>query len=285
MSRGPIEGVLDGTLAEIREGVSWDDYCSIAGLNPSVLVHGLRSMKHLHHAWHADSTDSPAMAWGRAVHCLLFEPRTFEQRFVKCDMVRNHRHKAYQDFLADNPGKEVLSVAEWDSVLLAAESFVGDYEVQGLIRQGVAEVTVLSVEEGMQCKHRLDWLATPTAKIIGDLKSTKNIEARRASQDFYKYKYDVKLGLYQRAMRQVTGHPWPVEVIWLENVPPYDVAVMPIDDAVLDRGARKGLEIIRKVKDCIERDEWPGVGGEDFILNTPSWEMDDEEVDYEGVAA
>ena len=278
MGFGPISGVLGDQADELRESVSWDDYCRIVAMNPSTLVRGLKSLKHLKHCWDEPQADSPSLAWGRAVHCLLFEPKEFTQRYVACSIRRDKRTEAYQDFLAENAGKEILTVAEFDSACLAAQSFVADSDVQDFIQAGKAEVTLLSSEDGVKCKGRVDWLATYRECLV-DLKTTKNIDCRRASGDFFRYHYDVKLGLYQRWLKKITGRLWPVEVIWLENTPPYDVAVMPIDFAVLDRGAEKGLAILRKLKQCIADDHWPGVADNDYLLHVPSYEMEDVELE------
>lgn len=274
-----ISGVL---LAEgecgaksLSANVSWDDYKAIQAINPSTVVHGAKSMRHLLNAWNNPSPSKACLAWGRAIHCLLFEPDQFESRYAECDVIRNPRHNAYKDWLADNEGKEALTAKDMTTTLKAAKCFLADPDVQELIAAGMAEVTLLTVEDGVQCKGRVDFLQT-ALEVITDLKSTRNIESRACSRDFYRYQYDVKLGLYQRWVQMLTGRPWPVKVIWIENVEPYDVAVMPIDSAVLDRGARKGLEVIRNVKRCIEAGEWPGVGGEEFLLHTPNWAMDDE---------
>jgi exodeoxyribonuclease VIII len=278
-----FDGVLGGVIEEIRPGVPFADYLDISALNPSTLCHGLKSMRHLLHVWNGGSSDSKSKQWGRAIHCMLFEPREFEKRYVKCNLVRNPAH-SLPGVSGGSSGKEPLTVKEYDSAITAAESFLESPEVVDLIDAGVAEVTLLTVENEMQCKGRVDWLRT-SHKMIVDLKSVRNIEARRASRDFYNYHYDVKLGLYQRWARKLTGDEWPVKIIWIENQEPYDVAVMPIDNAVLDRGARKGLGVIDRVKECVAADQWPGVAGDDFLLYVPSYEMDDEDVDYEGVAA
>jgi hypothetical protein len=274
----PIARVLESAIEGIRYDVDWDQYRQFLGANPSVIVHGLRSMKHLRYAWSRPSNDTPSLIWGRAVHCLLFEPAEFVERYVKCTIRRDARTEAYKDFLAENAGKEILTVAEYDSACFAAQSFVGNEEVQDFIHRGKPEVTLLTVEDGVQCKGRVDWLASFREALV-DLKTTKNIEARRASSDFYRYHYDVKLGLYQRWLQKLTGRNWPVEVIWLENTPPYDVAVMPIDNAVLDRGAAKGLGILRKLKECIADEHWPGVADDEYLLHTPNYEMEDVELE------
>jgi hypothetical protein len=78
----------------------------------------------------------------------------------------------------------------------------------------------------------------------------------------------------------------PVYLLLVENQGPWDCAVVPrvggepapLPNAVLERGASKGLKWIEQIKGCIERDEWPGVGAvEDWTLQTPAWFMDEDE--------
>jgi hypothetical protein len=115
-----------------------------------------------------------------------------------------------------------------------------------------------------------------------DLKTCKNITAKEFGRDFYRYHYDCKLGLYQRWMQKITKRPWAVKIICLEKQPPWDTAVVPIPDAVLDRGVSKMLKLIPQLRDCIYTGNWPGVAnGGEYYLDTPTWEMD-EDMELEG---
>lgn len=279
---------------EVRED-SWGDYCQVMGMNPSTLVKAIRghtpegemelSMLHLKHAWDDTSqSDSSALLFGRALHCLLFEPGTFESRYCMFDGRRDKRSKDYQAFLAANAGKEVLSADEWARALEAAKSFIREPLVQEIIASGKAEVSVLWTEDVdgtlIQMRGRLDWIAT--GRSITDLKTAKDISARAFGRDFFRYHYDIKLGLYQRGLSQVTGRHWPVEVICLEKEPPYDITVVPIANSVLEQWAEKGLKILREVKACIDTDTWPGLAkGKEYHLDVPPWEMAEEAVEYD----
>lgn len=272
----PIETVLGGDIVGLDPDVSWDDYRILSFLNPSVIVNGCKSMRHLWHAWHHPREDTPDLLWGRAVHCLCFEPRHFAQRYA-CWGGRR-QGKEYQQFCQDHQGKDVLTKAQWLGAQDAALSFVNDAQVIPRIAKGRTEVSVFAVEYGMQCKGRIDWISTDL-KIL-DLKTTKNILAAPFGRDFYKYHYDIKLGLYQRWVEIATEHRYPVEVACLEKEPPYDVALIPVPDAVLTYGAEKGLKILREVRKCLETGVWPGVaGGAEYFLETPVWEMEDVELE------
>ncbi len=293
MAKWPLASLVveSGGAEGIRTKLSWDDYCDLPGLNPSTIAHGINSpgqpgsLKHLKHAWEdPDRKDSDTMLWGRALHCLLFEPKEFEHRYISWadnddGSTRRRAGKAWDELTAKATALDlqILTKKQWDSALAAAKSFVAEPLVQKLISSGQGEVTLLAVEEGLQCRGRVDWIATGLALV--DLKSTRNIDARAFGRDFYKFRYDVKLGLYRRWLNRLTSEVWPVSVICQENAPPYDVTVVPIPDAVLDRGAEKGLEVIRQVKEAIATDHWPGMsGGNEYFLDVPYSEMADEEL-------
>lgn len=291
----PLESLLGGQRNEVVEGIGWDDYLQSPGLNPSTIVRAIRgrhedgelvlSMRNLKWCWDHEQEDTDDLLLGRAIHCMLFEPGDFERRYVAWEEGRARRGKDYEAFRRDNWGKEVLSHSQLETAEAAALEFVADPIVKDLISSGRSEVTAFKVVSGIQCRGRLDWIAT--GRCIVDLKTSKDISPRAFGYDFYKYHYDIKLGLYRRWLSQLTGRSWPVMLIALEKKPPYEIAVIPIQDAVLDYGAEKGLKIIKRVRQCIESGSWPGLfGGEEGYLHVPIFEMEDIElVGAEEVAA
>ena len=298
-----IREILQGKRNEIIYDLSWSDYCGLAAMNPSTLVCGIKpkgSLRLLKYCWDCantpgeDEDQSPPsgpLVWGRAAHCLLFEPDKFIERFCCWDGRRaGNEYKAFAAQAAEF-GAEVLNKKQFATVVEAGRAFAQCQEVKPLISSGKAEVTLLTVEEiededgeihEVQCKHRLDWV-DGGAKTIVDLKTTRNMNPRAFSRDFFAYKYAEKLGLYQRALEKLTGERYPVNVVMLEKSPPFDVAIMPVPDEVLERGAKKALGVLREVVTAIKRDKWPGKSHQDFTLDVPAWEMDDE-VDYSGVS-
>lgn len=265
-----------------QEHISWGDYNAFPAMRCSVLSHGRKSMLHLRHAWQQGIKDSEQMLWGRALHCLLFEREEFVTRYCAYDGPRNHKHTAYQEFLEANPDKEVMLLYgqySWTSVLSAAQAVCANQLVNQYTREGIAELSGFVVEDGMQCKFRIDWVST-AAETLVDVKTARTISARPFGQQFFSLAYDIKLGLYQRWYRSITGRHWPVCVLAIENSPPHDSAVVPVPQAVLDDGAAKGLEILSRVKECIASDRWPGIANDElYPLEVPNYVM--EEVEYE----
>lgn len=275
-----IYSLLGGTRNELCAGIDWDTYRSIVALNPSTIVYGLTSPRHLLHAWTTPRKDTDDLRWGRAAHCLLFEPGEFEKRYAVWTGGRRAGND-YKDFVSEcwENGKEVISQADFDSLLVAANSYIDEPLIKPILDKGQAEVTLFHVEDFIQCRGRVDWISS-SAHVLVDLKTSRNIASRPFGRDFYKYHYDVKLGLYQRWLNLLTGEHWPVVCICMENSAPFDITVVPIADAVLTRGCDKGLSVISEVRRCIESKSWPGIArGEEYFLDTPVWEMEDAELD------
>ena len=280
----PISSILNGTRTELTD-MPWNEYLDFPALNGSVIVPGRKSMLHLKNAWDHNGEDTDAMQYGRLVHCLLFEPSEVEVRYRAWEGRRAGNDYKLAVANAEAEGTEIVRATgqySLDAALEAAQGFLRDNRVQQLIREGVAEQTVLSVENGLQCKGRLDWIST-SEHVLTDLKTTAEIEDNLFGRTFFRFGYDIKLGLYQRWLTAATNDQWPVEVIVLESKRPYDVAVVPIPPAVLDRGVEKALRIIERLAVCIERDEWPGVArGQPMSLIVPFREIEEETEEYTG---
>lgn len=289
-----ISAVVGGTRREIAKDLDWHDYRTACGLNPSSIVNAEKSMLNFLYWWNNPRPDTDDFLWGRAVHCLLYEPRQFEHRY-RC-WIGARRGNAYKDFVAEcfETNAEVLTEEQMESAMQAAKQIIVHPKVRPIIAAGLAEVTLFHPEFGLQCRGRVDWISTST-HCLSDLKTTKDVGRRACrkafGRDFFKFHYDIKLGLYRRWLDNLTGEHWPVQVIAVEKTPPYDVSVMPIPEVVIDRGAEKGLALIERIAESISTGQWPGIDdGEDGYLDVPPSEMDEElegaeEVQFEEYAA
>lgn len=277
-----IYDIVPGNRVELVPGMSWDDYRTVAGMNPSSLVHGLESMKKLVWEWEHPSPSTGPQEFGTACHTLCFEPKEFQKRYVFWTG-GSRRTKAYREFAVDawERHEKVLTEEEFEAVQRVALSITAHAEVQGLIRSGKSEVSLFWVEHGIQCKGRVDWITGEGASrhALVDLKTANDVSERGRGRAFFKYHYDVKLGLYQRGLEQITGLQLPVCVVWVENKPPYDVVIDDgwIPQPVLDSGVQKAMGVFRNLKRSLETHNWQGHGGPLYV---PMWEMEDEIVEW-----
>lgn len=285
MSQRNIADVAQGPFAnKIIDDLSFGLYSHLPAMNASTLKRGFVgkavSMKHLRHAYEQGVfEDSPQMQFGRMLHCLMFERDSFSSRYASYDGRRDRRTKDYQEFLAKHPGVEVVKEygqysMHWAlqaGVAIANTPTVGPY-----IAAGKPEVTVLAEVAGIQCRGRLDWLATDL-RTITDMKSASDVSPEGFGRQFFRLKYDLQLGLYQHLFQVVQGEKWPVVCIVAENHPPFDVVIYEVPAAVLDQGLDTALRLLRKLGECIRTGEWPGVAaGEPVVqLFVPQWEMEE----------
>jgi len=279
--------ITDNPLQVIRWGLPFHEYQQdVPALNPSVIVECDKSPFHAWHAWNFPKPERPALQVGKALHSVLLEPRVFAEKYRKA----NQRRTAKYVEEGKAAGIEYLLPQDFDNIVEAGRRASLCKGLQRFIKAGKSEVSLFTDEFGCQVKGRLDWISTDPLAIL-DVKTAREIDKRNFSRAFYRYHYDIKLGLYQRWLqRLMNADNIPVYLLLVENQGPWDCAMfprsggeaVPIPDAVLERGAKKGLGWIEQIKAGIESDQWHGIGDSpDAELETPSWEMDEDE-DIEG---
>lgn len=278
-----IEDVILGPFRRgVVYGLPFDDYCDEPAINASTLKAGFTgktiNVKRIKWAFEHGREDTEAMMFGRALHCLMFEPHEFEQRYCAYDGVRNKRHTDYQDFLADHPGAEVMKMDgaySYNKALEAAVAFTACAEVAPLTAAGKGEVTLFTDNLGMQLRARLDWIST-SEHVLTDMKTARDVAEEAFGRQFFGLKYDVQLGMYQHMLESLTSCQWPVKCIAVENKEPYETVVYDIPDAVLDQGWERAQTAMRKVRTAIDTGSWPGVSaGGSVPLFIPTWEMEE----------
>lgn len=278
-----IKTVLAGQREELLD-MRWDEYLAFPAANNSLLSEAATSMYHLRYVWEHGRADTDDLQFGRLVHALLVEPQEVEDRYWTFDGVR--RGKKYDEFVeeATIAGAEVVKLhgeLSMTTAIEASKGFLRNRRVQQLIKAGKAEQAALAVEEGMQCKGRLDWVST-SEHVLSDIKTARDITPQKFGAAFFNYGYDSQLGMYQRWLNRLTGDRWPVEVIVVEKKAPFGVAVYTVPDAVLEEGVDKALRMLKRLRVCIETDTWPGVTEDEAApLFVPYWAMTEEVVEYD----
>lgn len=241
------------TIAEeyfTRPGHNWS---AIKLMDDSALAyrHGLDNKRE----------DTPALALGRVVHSLVFEPETIATDYAVFTGA-TRRGKEWDSFEAANLGKTIFKVNEIEearamAAVVRANPLVKPY----LAAAGEFErvVTWTDPATGLYCKGKFDWII-PSKRILIDLKTTKAIAPRRFAADVARYKYHGQLGgHYSNGCEFGLGwRPARVLIIAVEKSAPYDVAVYELDDAGKECGRELAATLLERVKWCEERNEWPG---------------------------
>lgn len=130
---------------------------------------------------------SDEMEYGEAFHCLLFEPREFEKRWMvwPIDEYSAHKKRIEQ--------KDYFRIVESIKVLREGEE-------SGLfLKGGQGEVTIIFEDDGMLFRARHDYF-TPLFTV--DFKTTRGLHDELLKRSFREYGLDVQCALYQRSRRR-----------------------------------------------------------------------------------
>ena len=225
--------------------MTFSDYQQIKAVNWSTLKELQRSPLHYRHRLQTPRADSPAMAFGRAVHCAVLEADRFPEQFVLWDGGRRAGGD-WNEFAAVNASRTILKADDYRRCLAVRDAVRGHRAAHRLLRKGKAEQTVTwsDPQTRIRCKARLDWIG-PEAAV--DLKTTRDIEQEAFGRVVHNLGYLGQLGFYDNGLR-ANGIRVPWAVIAVEANEPHDVAVYVVDDETLDYGRDTAWELLHKLK-------------------------------------
>lgn len=251
------------------------DYREAKGISPSWLVEGLKSMKHLRFPPVREPT--PNMLIGSLAHCMVLEPEEVDSRYAVCNVIRNKRHKAYQEWLEEHDGCEAVKNAEWQQALSMASAVRRDPMAKDILRRcSNPEASIFCEDFGVQCKGRVDQFGPG---LLVDVKTTPNIEMHAFGRVFANLNYAARLACYARWLGKCGVAVHEVYLITVENQFPFDVAVVPVPMPILENAWPRIEKILKAIPECVERHRWPGVAnGGLYELHVPTWSMPEEEI-------
>jgi hypothetical protein len=282
-----ITDVLTDTEAsELIEGLSLVEYLELPHASGSIL--NTPSMKHARAAYEKPQKTTDPMRKGSLADTLLFDYivptvrngggvpdgiKCWDDDFPVFEGTR--RGKKWDEFHESHGDDYLNSYVERQDIVSMVTAIATDPAAAPYWRAGVAQTTLTVTEGGVLMKGRPDWV---TDDFIVDMKTTARIDARSLSRTTFDLAYHWKMALYRRWWERCTKKRLGCVLIFVEQSEPYDVVVMPLNEAILGLAEEKALKRVAALKQCIEADYWPGVAnGEPLELEIPSWEMEDVE--------
>ena len=244
------------------------DYSLLPGVNWSTLREMKRSPAHYKHRRETPREDTPAMRFGRALHCAVLEPDRFPVEWTLYDGRR--AGSAWTEFVTVNAGKSVLTLEDYQRVLDARDAVLAHKAARRLLRNGRTEVTVQWVDPAtrIKCKARLDHLR---GDVLTDLKTTRDVDARAYGRLAANNGVIEQMAFYRRGLL-ATGHKdVAVNLVVVEAEAPHDVAVRTLDEDMLWAGDEIVGGLLAEVKRCRRLRRWPGRYPEPEPLAVPPW--------------
>lgn len=229
--------------------------------------------------------DTDALAFGRLVHSLVFEPETFGRDYAIWTGGRR-AGKDWDAFCAGNEGRTIFKADEIDAASAIADAVRLHHLVAPYLDGGRFEAPIFWIdgETGLDCKARPDWIVEGSRTLI-DLKTTVTIDGRRFGNLSARYGYHCQLAHYAAGIEAALGwRPEQVKIIAVEKTAPYDVGVFNVLDAELYAGAEEVRELLRTLKAHRESDTWPGRYTEEQALQLPAWVfLEEDDADADGL--
>lgn len=280
----------------IRPNVTYVEYCALPGKRVTALRELGRSAKHYLHRLAVPKRTKP-LALGTAAHVATLEPDTFDATLAvwgeRSDggALRPRRGKDYDAFVIEHAGQTIITEDEYTTALAIQRAVRADPNAMRYLAAGQPEVSMVWVdaETGIDMKGRVDWMPPPTREchVLAGLKTCRDIRTEHFGKQAANLGYALAWAAYHDGYQAITGEsPKMVEVV-VESAPPYDCGVYVIPSDILELGRNEYRDLLAKLRECEDRDEWPGALPVETRLAFPPWAFrndEDEDVgDIEGL--
>lgn len=251
----------------------------------------LRSPAHFKH-WceHPDNDkQSPALTFGRAMHCAVLEPDVFARTYMILPADAQQRPTAamlgakkrspesearcawWAAWDADNAGKIMLSSSDYDRVQGMAESARAHPIARGLLAGGDREVTFRWQDEetGIDSKSRVD-LSAP-GEFLMDLKTCRDASPEGFARAVASYGYALQADHYLRGA-QANGAPVRHFLfLCIEVESPFICQPYVLDVRAEEHGRVMREKAIQRQAECLRTRHWPAYSDALLELALPTW--------------
>ena len=259
----------------IYDGVPIDVYHSSPGVSRSSLMRlEGGTPKDLRHYLDHGIDETPAMALGSAVDCMVFEPHLFNDTFaVKPSFGRSKSDlSAKAEWEARNSGKTLLTEAAFEEAQMLANACKNAKSVRGLMEDAKPQQSMWFNFEGQLAKCRPDGVDF-NRHVTFDLKTVYSLEDRVLQTRIVDGGYDVQAAINAQAMMSL-GLEWRAHVIvWVRKSEPIDVrcTVIEATDDWLLYGECRFRRLMRRYREAMASQTWEGWDTGVSKLEVPKW--------------
>ncbi len=220
--------------------------------------------------------ETTALRFGKAFHCATLEPDVFaatyvvEPEFGDC---RFKEAKAIRDaWRIENVGRIALPADDWTAIVGMSAKVRAHSRAGKMLQGGVSELTLkwTDAETGIVCKARGDYHVDSVAMCL-DLKTCEDARAAAVERSVGKWGYHRQQAHYADGFEAVGAPLRAFVFVFVEKVPPYELAVFMLDDDAQRRGAESIRKSMQTLATCIETGSYPGYPEEIQTLELPAW--------------
>jgi hypothetical protein len=235
------------------------------------------------HYWHRyinpnrePEEPSDALKLGTAIHSAILEPDLFTSAYVESpayNMRTKEGKQLFADFVADNPGKSILSPDDMVTCLAIRDRIHTNPAIVGLLSGGRSEQSFYAndPETGELVKCRFDYLHDDMGMAI-DVKSTRDASKTSFGKDVANLRYDIAPAWYFDVIKALYGES-PKHWVWLcfEKTPPYAAGIYFAKPEDIERARVAARADFMKIVTCRYDDYWPDYAVSVEPLDMPAW--------------
>lgn len=245
----------EGNILDKGDHWYYNDKTMVTNSHLGMLLKG--GPQHLKAYYEGEQKETPALIFGRAQHCLLFEPELFNSRFYGIDDVdicaeiggkvpRNT--KVYKEWITDirlqNEGKQEIKFEDMKNIKNMIDKAMSHKQVREMVESAYKKEVIYHKDiKGIKTKCKVD--SINPSNFILDYKSTKDpATLYNAPNIIKKYSYNRQGSFY----RDITG----VRSFWFliqEKTYPYTVCLVEQSETSYQEGCKQyelGLEMYKK---------------------------------------
>ncbi len=255
--------------------ISNEDYHSSSGVSRSQLMRLKISPLHF---WYfnlnpmaIEKADTKALIFGSAFHTYILEPDDFDARYLVATKPSGTGMKAEKARILKEAGnKIVLWGDEYDNLVLMGDAIRANPQMKPLLEQKLLVEQAIywnEPETGLLVKCKPDGIGE---NMVIDVKTTKDASFYKFRSDAYLKGYHIQAAMIKEAMKIVFDIDLSVFMLLAhEKVPPFVNVPYPLADEFLERGMNDYKELMRKLAECTEKNQWPGY--EPDLLTLPNY--------------
>ena len=230
--------------------------------------------------------DTASLRKGSATHSYLLGDE--DAVVVYTGGARNPKFKVYQEFMAANEGKLILSPNEFEEAQAMRQSIERHDRAMRLL-DGIREQRITWTDMGRECAGTPDVVTDIEGdRVAVELKTSKTAHPERFRWEARRHLYHCQCAWYEGGLEKTLDYPRkPLAaffVVVVESAPPYPVTVFEWDPASLKLGARQNRLWLEQLLICERTGHFPAYTEAPVTL---SIEDDDDGLDWdaEGEAA
>lgn len=233
--------------------------------------------------WMVDSGMSEAMVLGQALHTMILERNTFEDRFYVMGQKYDKRTKAGKEGWAAEmkaaDGRVVLSKEHADALQAMVPSIFENREVVRLLDFGAIKKEQayrwIDPQTGLKLRSKADMIRTEKDyAFIVDVKKTRDPRPEKFMKSVADFGYDRQAAFYIDGARECGFDVKDYFVIAVGDEFPHETVLYRIEDEAVQIGREKNREALDALNNAIGFDSWePEYANKINKLTLPGWEF------------